>query len=263
MNPLLNELKIRAKLLHNTLQDGVESATVRAARCASQQRWSIPDQWQLQHCLNIVAVEAGFTVWEHARHVLGGEAQVGDDMGDFWYDRRALGLTNQWFASYAEAQARLQLQPNSYLLPYRRQFFLVEAAYLADIKLDPALWPIGRDLVAAYGSDAWMALCRQRLQTSRDTASRAVPEVRASAAERERVMTSFVADGRLLKIPQTRKKRLVILEWLVDQLQMGRRYPEQELNRFLLQFHEDYATLRREFIANRLMAREQGAYWRL
>ena len=51
-------------------------------------------------------------------------------------------------------------------------------------------------------------------------------------------------------------------QWLVDQLEPQRDYPETEINAFLLQFHEDYATLRREFIACKLMAREDGVYRR-
>jgi hypothetical protein len=46
-------------------------------------------------------------------------------------------------------------------------------------------------------------------------------------------------------------------------LQTERRYAEAEINTFLLQFHDDFATLRREFIINALMNREEGQYWRI
>jgi len=49
----------------------------------------------------------------------------------------------------------------------------------------------------------------------------------------------------------------------VRQFEDGRRYPEAEINARLLERHEDPATLRREFIGYRMMAREAGVYWRL
>jgi DNA-binding transcriptional ArsR family regulator len=82
-------------------------------------------------------------------------------------------------------------------------------------------------------------------------------------AESKRILKSFVVGGRLVKIPEMRKKRRVILHWLVDQLDPAREYTEKEINAFLKQFHEDFATLRRELIINRLMTREESIYRRV
>jgi DNA-binding transcriptional ArsR family regulator len=70
-------------------------------------------------------------------------------------------------------------------------------------------------------------------------------------------------DGRLTQIPSSRKKREVILRWLVNQLEWDKRYPEKEINTFLLKYHWDSATLRREFIMTQLMYRENNIYWRI
>jgi hypothetical protein len=79
-----------------------------------------------------------------------------------------------------------------------------------------------------------------------------------------KVLESFVGpDGKLKTIPASRKKRWAVLAWLVRQFEDGRRYPEAEINARLLERHEDSATLRREFIGYRMMAREAGVYWRL
>jgi hypothetical protein len=79
-----------------------------------------------------------------------------------------------------------------------------------------------------------------------------------------RVLESFVGpDGSLKTIPASRKKRWAVLAWLVRQFEDGRRYPEAEINARLLERHWDSATLRREFIGYRMMAREAGVYWRL
>jgi hypothetical protein len=80
----------------------------------------------------------------------------------------------------------------------------------------------------------------------------------------ERVMRAFVGpEGALKEIPAMRKKRRVILAWLVQQFDPDRRYPESAVNDELKRRHWDCATLRREFIGYRMMAREDGVYWRL
>lgn len=49
----------------------------------------------------------------------------------------------------------------------------------------------------------------------------------------ERVFAAFVEDGRLLRLPAQRKKRLVILRWLADQFRPAERYPEATINDIL------------------------------
>ena len=78
-----------------------------------------------------------------------------------------------------------------------------------------------------------------------------------------KVLQTFVKDGRLTKIPDMLKKRFVILEWLVGQLEFERKYPEREINAFLKRFFDDFATLRRELVDRQLMKRENAVYWRV
>ena len=89
------------------------------------------------------------------------------------------------------------------------------------------------------------------------------PEHRVDAYEKKVLRTYLDAEGRLNKIPQTRKKRDVILRWLVTRFERGRRYPESEVNEMIGEAHSDFATLRRELIMARLMDREAGVYWRI
>jgi ArsR family transcriptional regulator, arsenate/arsenite/antimonite-responsive transcriptional repressor len=91
------------------------------------------------------------------------------------------------------------------------------------------------------------------------------PGVRGSVAEdayREKVLRTFFKHGRLTQIPAQQKKRLVVLEHLVQEFEPGRAYPEREVNHILLDFNEDVATLRREMIDHGLMTREKGIYRR-
>jgi hypothetical protein len=78
-----------------------------------------------------------------------------------------------------------------------------------------------------------------------------------------KVLGTFVDGERLTKIPDIRKKREVILRWLVERFEPGRRYPEPELNEIIKRHHPDTATLRRELVGAQLMQRENGIYWRL
>jgi predicted transcriptional regulator len=78
-----------------------------------------------------------------------------------------------------------------------------------------------------------------------------------------KVLQSFFVDGRLKEIPAQRKKREVILRRLVEEFAPEQRYTEKQINETLKRFHEDTATLRREFIGNGLMARADSIYWRI
>ncbi|WP_188455935.1 DUF2087 domain-containing protein [Virgibacillus oceani] len=79
--------------------------------------------------------------------------------------------------------------------------------------------------------------------------------------EKYKVIQNFLdADGKLKTIPAQRKKKLIILEHLVKGLEKGRTYSEIEINEHIKQFHEDYATIRREFIICQFMFRQNGEY---
>ena len=267
MNLLITEMKTRARLLLNLLQAGHVAGKKQALMLSRKQGWELPETWQLRHCLNLAAADIGFQHWEHARRVLSGQAEVAEDMGEFWPK-----LDNPT-THYSQAQAQLRLQPELFLLPYRLEFMLVSADYLQALGVateGPEWSAINHDLVAGYASTTWLNLAAQRLEASRYErmfaqwdASQINQQLQCTEQEVQRVMQSFVKNGRLVKIPDQRKKRLVILRWLVAQLQPERQYLEKELNQFLSQFHEDHATLRREFIGHALMQRDNGIYWRV
>lgn len=81
----------------------------------------------------------------------------------------------------------------------------------------------------------------------------------------ENRMLAFYLDGdRIKAIPSKRKKRLVILNWLVQKFEHGRQYHELQLNALLKQYHPDVASLRRYLVEEKLMARnKENMYWRL
>jgi len=78
-----------------------------------------------------------------------------------------------------------------------------------------------------------------------------------------RVLRHFFVNGRLKEIPVTRSRQIVILRRLVREFRFGEHYPEKQVNEILKRFHPDCATLRRQMIDYRFMARKDGLYWRL
>ena len=89
-----------------------------------------------------------------------------------------------------------------------------------------------------------------------------VDDLDAGGFERKVLQTFFTPDGQLRDIPVPQKKRLVVLQRLAAEFTPGQRYHETEVNAVLKRFHPDVATLRREFIMNKLMQRDHGYYWR-
>ncbi|KUO97123.1 metalloregulator ArsR/SmtB family transcription factor [Ferroacidibacillus organovorans] len=85
--------------------------------------------------------------------------------------------------------------------------------------------------------------------------------VEGDAWERK-VLRDFLNGEELKEIPASRKKRAVILAWLVEKFDVGTRYAEADVNAIIKRHHPDYATLRRELIATHLMERENAVYWR-
>jgi predicted transcriptional regulator len=79
--------------------------------------------------------------------------------------------------------------------------------------------------------------------------------------ERQKIIENFFTrEGKLKNIPAQRKKKLMVFEHMIQGLTVGKKYQEKEINEYIKKFHEDYATIRREFIINHYMFREDGIY---
>lgn len=89
------------------------------------------------------------------------------------------------------------------------------------------------------------------------------PTPTATDPYRERVLRSFLQNGRLIHLPAQRKKRDVVLRELATLFEPGRTYAEREVNGVLGELHPDFFTLRRELVGLGLLAREKGVYWRV
>jgi DNA-binding HxlR family transcriptional regulator len=95
-----------------------------------------------------------------------------------------------------------------------------------------------------------------------DTLPAAAAMVDINAYDRQVLNDFLLPDGHLKAVPAQRKKREAVLRHVLQAFEPGIRYSEKQVNEILVRFHHDTATLRRELIVYKMLARESGEYWR-
>jgi hypothetical protein len=83
-----------------------------------------------------------------------------------------------------------------------------------------------------------------------------------AASPDERVVEGSIRDGRLVRLPRKRSKRLVVLNHLAQVFEPGVHYSERDVNVALRAFDEDVAALRRHLVDEGFLDRSGGSYWR-
>lgn len=161
MEYALQEVKTQAKKLLKALKSDpslVKSMQIPLKEVAV----SSLEELKLKHCLGLLSMELGFKNWHEAQQLLSGRQQslVMINMGSFFYPKGCGGFINEWFADYSQAKNTLVKSVESkWLLPYKKQFIVVEQEYIAVFKLNKELmssWrEIKHDMVASYNSLAW------------------------------------------------------------------------------------------------------------
>jgi hypothetical protein len=120
-------------------------------------------------------------------------------------------------------------------------------------------------LMIKGGNGEW-EVAVDRLKQAARQASRLRAEVTpkdvGATEEQAAVLRGFLVDGKLASIPVARRKRMVVLDWLAQQFEPGRVYPEKEVNALLKAFNGDFAALRRYLVDEEFLERRQGFYWR-
>lgn len=124
--------------------------------------------------------------------------------------------------------------------------------------------------VSSYKSQYYTmyALNRQVLNTGileliLEKSDEADAQAQRDAAYRQKVIDSFFEYGKLKSIPVQRKKERVILELIAEKFEYDRTYSEREVNLIIADFHDDFCTLRRDMIAEKLLDRDRQGYWRV
>jgi hypothetical protein len=93
------------------------------------------------------------------------------------------------------------------------------------------------------------------------------PAIGYGMTDDERAVLARFFSGRVLdEIPTQRAKRVVVLQRLALEFDVGRRYTEFEVNEMLGAFHPDWSALRRGLVDEGFLDREPAAggnlYWR-
>lgn len=78
--------------------------------------------------------------------------------------------------------------------------------------------------------------------------------------ERGKTLRDFFSGETLKQIPAQRRKRVFVLQHLVERFTPETDYPERSVNEILKGAHPDFATLRRELVDYGFMTRESGVY---
>ena len=96
---------------------------------------------------------------------------------------------------------------------------------------------------------------------SRENLATLVDDTSENEWERK-VLQSYLEGDQIRDLPSRHKKRLVILNWLANQFDVGVRYTERDISERLEHYNPDYAALRRYLVDYGFMQREKGVYWR-
>ena len=76
-------------------------------------------------------------------------------------------------------------------------------------------------------------------------------------------LRAFVRDGRITAVPAKRTRRLLLLDWVAQAFEPGRKYPESVVDEILKSVFDDHCTLRRYLVDESFMSRNSaGVYWR-
>jgi predicted transcriptional regulator len=102
----------------------------------------------------------------------------------------------------------------------------------------------------------------EKMQKAMLTTTQVAPPVDENIWE-TKVLNSFVKANYITEIPTSRKKRLIVLKWLIKKFDLDKSYTERELNELIKPIHADTATLRRELVGYNMMQRDNSVYQRI
>jgi excisionase family DNA binding protein len=85
---------------------------------------------------------------------------------------------------------------------------------------------------------------------------------RKSSNPGDLVINRFMKDGRFEVFPAQYKRRKYILEYILKQFELNRVYSEKEVNAIISRYHDDYCRVRRDFVDESMMNRQDGKYRR-
>ena len=81
-------------------------------------------------------------------------------------------------------------------------------------------------------------------------------------AYRQNIMSTFMLDGKITKMPAQLKKKLILIEEICRAFEMGKPYSEKEMNLIIADYYDDFCMVRRFFVDYGLFTRDSGVYYK-
>ena len=124
--------------------------------------------------------------------------------------------------------------------------------------------------VTSYKSQYYMmySLCEDIFKTSifdiiKEESEEASLQEKRDIEYRQKVIDAFFEYGKLKSIPAQRKKRRIVYEVMIESFEKGKVYTEREVNIIIADFHDDFCTIRRDMISEKMLDREGSNYQRV
>lgn len=112
------------------------------------------------------------------------------------------------------------------------------------------------------GEDGALILLEAAFEVAGRDRGTAAPKHAPDASPADVVLSRSVVDGKIVCWPSKQSKQLIVLDWLVQRFEPGVRYSERQVNRAILDAHEDTAAMRRYLVDRGMLDRSDGEYWR-
>ena len=79
-------------------------------------------------------------------------------------------------------------------------------------------------------------------------------------AYRQKILSAFMTNGKITRMPAQLKKKLVLIEEISRAFDMDRPYTEKEMNLAIADYYDDFCMVRRFFVDYGLFTRDGGVY---
>lgn len=81
--------------------------------------------------------------------------------------------------------------------------------------------------------------------------------------EKNNILDRYIVNGRIETLPSKEKRRIIILQYIIEKFKPNREYTEKEVNKIIGEIYDDYVTIRRYFIEYGFMERTKDCskYW--
>ena len=87
-------------------------------------------------------------------------------------------------------------------------------------------------------------------------------EDKRDEAYRQKILSTFMTKGKIIKMPAQLKKKLILIEEICRAFEIGKPYTEREMNIIIADYYDDFCMVRRFFVDYGLFTRDNGIYYK-